>query len=338
MTHEIKSIVNDYSTAKNLNLKCVLATVVHLDGSSYRRPGVRMLIREDGTMTGAVSGGCVEKEVLLQSQTVFKSGKARMMTYDGRYRLGCEGLLYILLEPVKLPEKFHHIFATHLKSRKQFSITSFYSLKEGENELMHSYMDLGEAGTHSLSDAKSSDTKSLLSFTENLGPCFKMLIIGGEHDAVALCKSSSLLGWEVTILAPAKESKIKENFPGSEEVRCIAPEAFSTSSIDAQTAILLMNHNYALDFKWLTILHKTRPAYIGLLGPSKRREKMLGDFLDHVPEAEPEFLDCVHGPAGLNIGAETPQEIAVSILSEILSVIRKQEPFHLKEKSEGIHS
>ena len=98
MTHELKQIVATYISSRSKGLKTVLATVVALDGSSYRKPGVRMLIVEDETMVGAVSGGCVEKDILRQSKTVFDTGHPKMMTYDGRYRLGCEGILYILLE------------------------------------------------------------------------------------------------------------------------------------------------------------------------------------------------------------------------------------------------
>ena len=106
MTHEFKTIVENYLLAKKQGLKSVLATVVHLEGSSYRKPGVRMLILENGKMIGAVSGGCVEKDILRQSDTVFKSGVSKMMTYDGRYRLGCEGVLYILIEPFLPDSKF----------------------------------------------------------------------------------------------------------------------------------------------------------------------------------------------------------------------------------------
>ena len=98
MTHEFKNIIASHVEAKKLGLKTVLVTVVDLDGSSYRKPGVRMLVLENENMIGAVSGGCVEKEILRQSKSVFKTGKSKIMTYDGRFRLGCEGFLYILLE------------------------------------------------------------------------------------------------------------------------------------------------------------------------------------------------------------------------------------------------
>ena len=103
MIHELKKIIQGYKAATSEKLKTVLATVVALEGSSYRRPGVRMLIREDGKSVGAVSGGCVEKEVFAQAQSVLANDLPKMMTYDGRYRLGCEGKLYILIEPF-LPE------------------------------------------------------------------------------------------------------------------------------------------------------------------------------------------------------------------------------------------
>ncbi|MBT8393442.1 MAG: XdhC family protein, partial [Bacteroidia bacterium] len=113
MMHELKHIVSAYKKAKEMNLKSVLATVVDLDGSSYRKPGVRMLIIENGNMIGAVSGGCVEKEVLRQAQSVFLDGRPKMMTYDGRYRLGCEGVIYILLEKfipeIEFVEKFDNL-------------------------------------------------------------------------------------------------------------------------------------------------------------------------------------------------------------------------------------
>ena len=99
-----------------------------------------------------------------------------------------------------------------------------------------------------------------------------------------------------------------------------------------------MSHNYANDLKFLLELKDTKPAYLGLLGPSKRREKLLSQFLEYCPEVNPEFIENIHGPAGLNIGAETPQEIAISIVSEILTIIRQQQPMSLRDKQSGIHS
>ena len=99
MLHELKKIIKSAQLGETKGIKTCLASVVSLDGSSYRRPGVRMSVQSDGKMIGAVSGGCVEKEILRQAQSVFESNLPKLMVYDGRYRLGCEGILYILIEP-----------------------------------------------------------------------------------------------------------------------------------------------------------------------------------------------------------------------------------------------
>ena len=108
--------------------------------------------------------------------------------------------------------------------------------------------------------------------------------------------------------------------------------------IDSQTAVMVMNHSYAKDLKCLLVLTDMGPAYLGLLGPGNRRERLFNELMERKPDLEAEFLEQVHGPAGLNIGAETPQEIAVSILAELLSVVRTQKPMMLKNKQGGIHS
>ena len=131
MMHELKHIVKAHTKARKMKLKSVLATVVDLDGSSYRKPGVRMLILENGKMVGAVSGGCVEKEVLRQAQSVFVDGKPKMMTYDGRYRLGCEGVIYILIEQFKPEAVFIEKFEENLANRESLQIRSMYRKEEG---------------------------------------------------------------------------------------------------------------------------------------------------------------------------------------------------------------
>ena len=338
MTHEFKKIINSYTDTQKKGNRCVLATVVALEGSSYRRPGVRMLIDELGNMTGAVSGGCVEKEVLRQSESVFSDGIAKIVTYDGRYRLGCEGILYILVEPFSLAADSIKVIFGEIKSRKPFMITTFFST-EINNVAMGSVIKLKNGEIIPLSNRFSTENAvSRKQFSQKMEPCFKLMIVGAEHDAVQLCAATSLLGWEVTVISSPKDPKTLLNFPGAEEVLHVLPEEFSSDGIDGETAVILMNHNYVTDLKFLISLKDSRPAYIGLLGPAKRREKLLHEFMEYVTEPDDAFLEGIHGPAGLNLGAETPQEIAVYILSEILAVLRNQEPFPLKEKRDRIHN
>jgi len=335
MTHEFKTIVEHAYLAKQNGIPSVLATVVALDGSSYRRPGVQMLILENEKMIGAVSGGCVEKEVLLQSQSVFKTGIPKIMTYDGRYRLGCEGVLYILIECFDVDHTFFEAFQTTLKNRNTFYSHSFYNKVEASNESLGTEVILRDK-TYSISNR--SDTEdSLLIFKQELLPCFKLVIIGAEHDAVLLCQFANLNGWEVTIIAGPLEQKAIQDFPGATEFYSVSGEVMDISKIDHQTAIVLMTHNYASDLKYLIHLKDTTPAYLGILGANKRREQLLNQFIEFCPEIDDRFLDTIYAPAGLDIGAETPQEIAVSIISEILGVIRNRQTISLKDKSGGIH-
>ncbi len=336
MTHEFKTIVESFLISKKEGLKSVLATVVDLDGSSYRKPGVRMLILENGKMIGAVSGGCVEKDILRQSSTVFETGTAKMMTYDGRYRLGCEGILYILIEPFNPDDLFLKRFEHALKQRTSFKINSFYNKDNGEFNNIGSVAIFKEE-LYPISKT-SNITQSNLIFEEEMKPCFKLMIFGAEHDAVQLCKLAHYNGWEVTIISGPLESKTIIDFPGATAFFSVSPDALELQSIDNQTAILLMSHNFSNDLKYLIELKDSIPAYLGILGPSDRREKLLSQFLEYCPDANYSFIEGIFGPAGLNIGAETPQEIAVSIISEILSVIRNQVPMSLKEKTGRIHN
>ena len=337
MTHEFKNIVDHALIAERNGMPSVLASVVALDGSSYRRPGVRMLVLENEDMVGAVSGGCVEKEVLLQAQSVFKTGTSKIMTYDGRYRLGCEGILYILLELFNPQETFYEAFSTCLKARIPFEILSFYKKNEGSFSGLGSYVKIDEALFPISNTSINYDTNKLPVFKQHMQPRFKLVIIGAEHDAVKLCQYANLTGWEVDIVSGIRAHKSIDNFPGASTLVPIEPERLPVDKIDKQTAIVLMTHNFATDLRYLVALKYTLPAYIGLLGPSKRRDDLLHQFLEYCPSINDSFLDCIHGPAGLNIGSETPEEIAISIVSEILAFTRHQEAIPLSRKTGKIH-
>lgn len=336
MTYELKNILEAYQKANSLGIKAALATVVALEGSSYRKPGVTMLLLENGTMVGAVSGGCVEKEIYRQAESVFRNGVAKIMAYDGRYRLGCEGILYILIESFNPDEVFIEHFWKCIEDRVPLVMRCFYQKSIMENAEFGTVFQFGKKNIPVL--ANHIPETSLVEFKQQLKPALQLFIIGAEHDAVQVCLYGSQTGWEVTIVAPPTEDKQRSDFNGAKELLAITPEALPTSNIDTQTAVVLMNHNYAKDLQYLLQLKETKPFYIGLLGPFKRREELLNEFIEVCPEVDDAFLDAIHGPAGLNIGAETPQEIAVAIVSEILTVHRSQSPVKLKNKKGSIHS
>lgn len=338
MTHEFKDIVLKSLEAKKNNLKSVLASVVDLDGSSYRQPGVRMLILENGDMIGAVSGGCVEKEILLQSESVFKTGVAKIMTYDGKYRLGCEGVLYILLEIFQPEPAFEPAFIDGLKQRESFQIHSFFNKQAGLASGIGSFVKI-KNDFFSVQGGKyeKTSTEHLFVHEQFLPACFKLIIIGAEHDAVQLCKYASLTGWEVAVVSDYNASKSINNFPGANEFYSITPEEIDLLTIDNQTSIVLMTHSFAKDLRYLVALKNAKPNYIGILGPTKRRGDLLSQLIEYCPEISDDILNIIHGPAGIDIGSETPQEIAISIVSEILAITRQRDANSLSKKSGKIH-
>jgi xanthine/CO dehydrogenase XdhC/CoxF family maturation factor len=339
MTFEFKNIVKSYQKANGL--KAVLATLVALKGSSYRKPGVRMLIFEDGNMIGAVSGGCVEKEICRQSVSVFKTGISKIMTYDGRYRLGCEGTLFILIEPFNPSDFLITQFENAINERKSFYLKSFYTKNEEENKLFGSVISFDQKQWFGFSGTiknEAENSNSLAIFEQLMPPCFRLVIIGAEHDAAQLSLFASQLGWEVIIITSATSQHTILDFPGSTALIQSEPNLLNINWINSQTAIVFMTHSYAKDLQYLLAFKNSNPIYMGLLGPFNRREKLITDLIEQFPEVETAFLDKMYGPAGLNIGAETSQEIAVSICAEILSVTRQQKPDFLKNKTTAIHS
>ena len=337
MTHEFIQIVQGYIKDKANGRKSILVTLVSLEGSSYRPPGVRMLITDDGSMIGAVSGGCVEKEIMKQSGAVFNTKIPRIMTYDGRYRLGCEGLLFLLLEPFEPSYSFLKEFENNINQEKVFEIKTYYNREVGEHKNAGTEIVLSNGIKHSVNakaDRFELNSKMLIKHME---PCFKLVIIGAEHDAVQLCTLASFLGWHISVVVSISNPQTINDFPGAYEILHLEPEGIEEITINENSAVILMTHSYARDLKYLSKLIDFSTSYIGLLGPKKRREKLLNAFIELYPEIDDSFLDLIHGPAGLNIGAETPQEIALSICSEILSVIRDKEPIYLCDKVNAIH-
>lgn len=339
MTFEFKNCINSFKKANQKGLKTVMATLVALEGSSYRKPGVRMLLTEDGTMTGALSGGCVEREIQKQSESVFQTSQPKMMTYDGRYRLGCEGTLYILIEPFHPDEELMLAFEKSLEERNPFQIKIDYDKQEGSNDHWGSCISFDTKNWFAFSKTvhrEPEGSSTSLVFEQQLQPCFRLILVGAEHDAVQLCLMASVLGWEVVIVTPATSQKTTLDFPGVHQIMKQEPNELNLKEVNQQTAIVLMTHSYAKDLRYLLALKDTQPAYIGLVGAIKRGRKLTNDLVEHHPEVEEDFLDKIYSPAGLNIGAQTPQEIALSICSEILALTRQQKPDFMKNRRASV--
>ena len=339
MIHELKEIINQAFINQQKGLKNVLATVVHLEGSSYRKPGVRMLISEDLSFVGAVSGGCVEKEIIHRAKSVLTDNKPKVITYDGRYKLGCEGILYVLIEPFFISNNFTTHFFNSTSKRETIKIDSHFTKEDEAFGNFGSVVTFENKKQIEFSKIfKTQDKNDLQVFSQIIQPNFKLIIIGGEHDAVKLCKVASNLGWEIDVITCVKDSKTIKDFPGANSVISNSPETIQFTNIEENTAIVIMNHSYVQDLKYVVKLSEYKPKYVGILGAPNRRERLFNELFEFVPDISEDFLDNIYTPAGLHIGAKTAEEIAISIIAEILSIIRKKEPFSLRNLTGKIHN
>jgi xanthine dehydrogenase accessory factor len=254
-----------------------LATLVHVEGSSYRRPGARTLICKDGTLVGSLSAGCIEEEVARGASEVLRTGEPTLMSFDTRRRFGCTGKIDILIE--RADERFFSDLEHDLTTRRtHVAVTRFL-----ENE-----------------------------FVQQINPAIRFLIVGDGFDNAPLHSLGELLGWEVIEIAD--------------------PSTISVTP-DDWTAAIVKSHNYGRDLVALQKLLPLNLRYVGLIGPRKRRDQLLNDLLEIGVTINAGFF----APAGLDLGAETPQEIALAIVSEIQRTFASASGFSLRERKFPIH-
>jgi len=254
-----------------------LATLVRVEGSSYRRPGARMLICEDGTMVGSLSAGCIEEEVALRASEVLRTGEPTLMRFDTRRRFGCAGEIDILVE--RADDSFFYDLEHDLTARRtHVAVTRFL-----ENE-----------------------------FVQQIDPAIRLLIVGDGLDNAPLHSLGELLGWNVIKIAD--------------------PSTISVTP-DDWTAAIVKSHNYGRDLVALQKLLPLNLRYVGLIGPRKRRDQLLNDLLEIGVTINAGFF----APAGLDLGAESPQEIALAIISEIQRVFAYGSGLSLREGKMPIH-
>ncbi|NME68101.1 XdhC family protein [Flammeovirga aprica] len=330
MIHELREIVYSSYQAQQQQIKTVLVSVVGLNGSSYRKPGVRMLLWENHKMIGAISGGCVEKEMIRQAESVFKSGQSKVIEYDGRFRLGCEGVLQILLEPFCIHQEKLHAFQKALEGRKELKLESYFS--EDPALMEKSYTQIFHQNLPLLPHKPSINT-FFQKYQQILPPEFQLFIFGVEHDAKALCQMAALTGWNVQIIDTLKGTCDVTDFTGAKNLIRLNEDEIHKLPIDQHTAVVVMTHSFVKDLTYLLQLHDTQFAYLGVLGAKKRIGKLMEQMIEFNPTLNTEFLDAIHSPCGLDIGSITPHEISISIIAEIISVYRGKTPFSVSHKT-----
>lgn len=319
MTHEFLKIIESYKRASKKNARTVLATIVHVEGSSYRKEGTQMLIDEYENITGALSGGCVEHEVIRQSRSVFSSSCPKVFKYDGRFRLGCEGSIYILIELFHPNDELINLIEDAIQHREVFSLSCSFMTDEISKPNFGTSFEFNNITIYHSNYEKESNN---LFFKQKIESLNRLCIFGIEHDAEKLSQMAFFLGWEVIIIGSEYSTVNGSDFPFAKSVLTMKPEDLDQDLFCKNTAIVIMSHNYSKDLRFLLNIITSKVRYIGLLGPVHRREKLLNAVLDSDLIIDDIEFDKIHGPTGMSIGSKTPEEIALSIMAEITSIWR----------------
>ncbi|HEX3168790.1 MAG TPA: XdhC/CoxI family protein [Chitinophagaceae bacterium] len=368
---EIRDIIKAFNEAQKLGKQTALATVVHVEGSSYRRPGARMLIEDDGQLTGAISGGCLEGDALRKALLVMTEKRSRLVTYDTMddddakfgVGLGCNGIIQVLIEPIDVSNPDNPIQYLNnvngkrqtaalvtlfsLQNRKGLQYGTCLLLKDDGNIVQHVPVlkdvllaDANEALINQSSSFKNytSDDHNITAFIEVIKPPVSIIIIGAGNDVMPVVNLADILGWESTVVDGRANYAKKERFVSACQVLVAKPEnALEQISVDEHTVFLLMTHNYNYDMAMLRQLLSKNVRYIGMLGPKKKRERMLSELKDEGSNFTEQQLSVLHSPVGLDIGAETSEEIALSILAEIKALFAGKDVQSLRTIKEVIH-
>ena len=353
---ELNDIIQAYQQSVSQNKRTALVTVVQVEGSSYRRPGARMLVTEDGAITGAISGGCLEGDALRKAQLAIHRQENRLEIYDTTgdeehtlgVQLGCNGIVYILFEPIKNDGEHHplDLLEKVLEERKgAVLMTAFNRQKNAEQIGTYALILEEEQGADTDVQAVFQQKKSMILpqkthsvLYQLVPPIQQLVIVGAGNDVQPLAEMAALLGWNLTVADGRPAYATRQRFPKADKVCMIkAAEILTVVDADEHTAVVLMTHNYNYDMAALERFLRTDCPYIGVLGPKKKLQKMLGELQENNVEISEKDLQRMYGPVGLDIGAETSEEIALSIISEIKAVFSSRQGASLKDRPSDIH-
>ena len=330
-----------------------------------------MLVTEDGQITGSISGGCLEGDALRKSILAIQQETPRLVTYDTGdeqdasfgAQLGCAGIIQVLFEPIRAGLGPLELLNALTQNRRKNILVTFYDPENPRGDQPGTCMVWSESGLEldrspdpewchrmepdvrrafregrSLFMHYAGTRGSVHAFIEYLPPPVRLVIAGAGNDAIPVTRLAEVLGWEVVIVDGRPDHIHGGNFTAGCSLICAPSEtALEQLTIDTHTVFLLMSHNYVYDMGILSrCLHSPTP-YVGVLGPRKKMDRMTEELKASANGNSELDLGRIHGPAGLDLGAETPEEIALSMVSGILSALRGTPGTHLSLQDGVIH-
>src|SRR5438067_304916 len=353
-----------------------LATVVGVRGSTYRRPGARLLVRGDGELIGNISGGCIDGDVQELAKEVMGGGKARLVDFDltaddeavWGWGLGCNGAMELFVEPAEKAFEVAHDLRRALEEEREVSVvtvieSSVEGVERGARLLVHpdgrreKTLGTPEAADVATAAAREALARGLsikqdlevgpdgefgaiTAFVEVLEPSPRLLVCGAGHDAIPLVRFAAALGWRPVVIDDRERFLTRERFPEADAfIPLTRPvEAAERAGVDRRTFVIVMSHNYLRDKDYIRSFLGTDVAYLGSLGPRKRLDSILTDLAKEGVEPSEDEFEKVYAPAGLDVGAEGPEEVAWSIMAELLAVRTGRRAGFLRDRKGHIHT
>ena len=365
---EIGDVLQAIESLSAKGERMALATIVAVRGSTYRRPGARLLVPEDGAPIGNISGGCLEGDVTDMARVVMEEGRARLAGWDltadddevWGLGLGCNGAIEVFIEPADRAAEVAGALRMALEEERPISVVTV--LESGRDDVAtgsrivvkpdgSSEGSLGEplvdgaaveAAREQLA-AQTSEIRTLpgdvRAFVEVLDPPLRLLICGAGHDAAPLVRTAADLGWSPVVVDDREGFLTRERYPEAAGfVHVEEPEnAAKVAANDERTFVVVMTHNFLRDKAYVRSFLAAPVAYIGMLGPAARSQRILMELAEEGVDITEADRARMHGPAGLDLGSEGPEEIAGSIVSEIVAVRRGRAGGFLKERPGPIH-
>jgi xanthine dehydrogenase accessory factor len=353
---ELRDVLAAYDALCERDEAGVLASVVGAGGSTYRRPGARMLVRSDDTPVGLVAGGCLEADLAERAGRVRSIGVPELVRYDARRSddilwgtgLGCAGVLEILLDKVDRaspgPLRWLRIWMDAgepgvIATRVRSPGLGWRAARDadGRVECCSGRVPGAVAAALAVAHRSGRSRRDGDYLVEVVPAAIRLAVFGAGADAEPLVRAALALGWQV-VVSDHRPAYVKpERFAGARVVLADAESAPRVAEVDARTHAVVMTHNLPVDASLLRGLLGLRAAYVGMLGPRQRTEDLLEQLRSGSFDPSAAALDTIFAPAGLDVGAEAPMEIALSIVSEIQAVSRSRAGGFLRERRGPIH-
>jgi xanthine dehydrogenase accessory factor len=373
---ELQDVLRAIEDGRANGERMALATVVGVKGSTYRREGARLLVPETGRPVGTISGGCLEGEVREAAAEVMREGRPRLLHFDltaddeavWGWGLGCNGVVDVFVEPADGAFETAGTMRRAVDDRRDLvsvtliatggnggtgeaegigPIPGFRLLVQPDGTVEGSFgsADLDRAASEEAIRALQDERSRMVSlpggieaFVEVLRPPLRLLVCGAGHDAIPLVRFGAMLGWRVEVIDDRQQFLKPRRFPeASRLVRSEPADAAREAGVDDRSHVIVMSHNFLRDRDYLRSFLGSPAPYIGMLGPKARLQRLFAELRRQGFEPAPEDLAVVHGPAGLDIGAEGPEEVAWAIAGEVLAVRAGRTGGFLRDRSGSIH-